>query len=400
MVKVEERANTSETTRDSGESEAESRPASRDERAAPNQDMQQRVPRNEQGAGEQRQRDAERRSFIRRRPFLLVLALLVAPAALAGGYIWWSQYSAYETTDDAFVDARFFTVSPQVAGYIEDVPVTDNQEVEAGDTLAVIDDRVYKAALASAEAQLGQAEAAIPNIDAQTAAQRAQITQAQAQIEDANAALKFAEQQNNRAQKLARTGAGTVQTAQQTRSQLLQGQATADRAKAALTAAEKQLAALEAQRVSAEASVAQARAVRNQARLNVGYTVVKADQAGRVTELTAAKGQYVQAGQSLMVIVPQPVWVTANFRETQISAMHPGQPVEIHVDAYPNRTFSGHVDSIQSGSGTAFSLLPAENATGNFVKVVQRVPVKIDFDKWPDVVLGPGMSVEPWVRLK
>ena len=355
---------------------------------------------NKDNTGENRPPITQRNSFRRRHPFLIILALLVAIGALAGGYIWWSDYSAYETTDDAFIDARFFTVSPQVAGYIRDIPVTDNEEVKAGDTLAVIDDRIYKAVLASAEAQLGQAEAAIPNIDSQIAAQRAQITQAQAQIDDADAALKFAGQQNNRAQDLKRTGAGTVQNAQQTQSQLLQAQATADRAKAALIAAQKQLAALQAQRVSAEASIKQARAVRNQAQLNVDYTIVKADQAGRVTELTAAKGQYVQAGQSLMVIVPQPVWVTANFRETQISYMHPGQPVDIDVDAYPNQTFRGHVDSIQSGSGTAFSLLPAENATGNFVKVVQRVPVKIDFDKMPDVVLGPGMSVEPWVRLK
>ncbi len=398
MVKVEERA--SEAKKRSGGSEAERHPASLEDRAAPHRDLDHPGPRNEASTGEEHSHEIHQRSFIRRRPFLLVLALLVAAGALAGGYIWWSQYSAYETTDDAFIDARFFTVSPQVAGYIEDVPVTDNEEVKAGATLAVIDNRIYEAALASAEAALGQAEAAIPNIDAQTAAQQAQITQAQAQIQDAEAALKFAEQQNNRAQQLVRTGAGTVQTAQQTHSQLLEAQATTDRAKAALVAAQKQLAALHAQRVSAEASVKQARAVRNQARLNVGYTVVKADQAGRVTELTAAKGQYVQAGQSLMVIVPQPVWVTANFRETQISYMHQGQPVDIHVDAYPNRAFKGHVDSIQSGSGTAFSLLPAENATGNFVKVVQRVPVKIDFDKTPDVILGPGMSVEPWVRLK
>lgn len=400
MVRVEERESTSEAEERGRDPEAERRPENRESPGAPQRHFEPSSPRNEDSNNEEREGQSQGRSFIRRHPFLLALALLITAGVLAGGYIWWQQYSAYETTDDAFIDARFFTVSPQVAGYIEDVPVTDNQEVKAGDALAVIDDRIYKAALASAEAQLGQAEAAIPNIDAQIAAQQAQITQAQAQVRDAEAALKFAEEQNDRAQKLAHTGAGTIQTAQQTQSQLLQAQATADRAKAALIAAQKQLAALRAQRVSAEASIKQARAVRNQAQLNVGYTVVKADQAGRVTELTAAKGQYVQAGQSLMVIVPEPVWVTANFRETQISYMHPGQPVDIHVDAYPNRTFEGHVDSIQSGSGTAFSLLPAENATGNFVKVVQRVPVKIDFNKTPDVVLGPGMSVEPWVRLK
>ncbi len=400
MVKVEEREGTSEAQGRHRDSEAERRPTDLDAPGAPHRDSEPSGARNEDITGQDNQRTPQGRSFIRRHPFLLALALLIAAGAAVGGYIWWRQYSAYETTDDAFIDARFFTISPQVAGYVVDVPVTDNQEVKAGDTLAVIDDRIYKAALASAEAQLGQAEAAIPNIDAQIAAQQAQITQAQAEVRDAEAALKFAQEQNDRAQKLARTGAGTIQTAQQTHSQLLQAQATADRAKAALLAAQKQLAALHAQRVSAEANIKQARAARHQAALNVGYTVVKADQAGRVTELTAAKGQYVQAGQSLMVIVPEPVWVTANFRETQISYMHPGQPVDIHVDAYPNRTFKGHVDSVQAGSGTAFSLLPAENATGNFVKVVQRVPVKIDFDKTPNVVLGPGMSVEPWVRLK
>jgi membrane fusion protein, multidrug efflux system len=344
--------------------------------------------------------DAPRKSFLRRRPLLSLAAAVIFIVAAIAGYYWWQISSQYVTTDDAYIQARFFTVSPEVSGYIAEVPVTDNQNVEAGATLVVIDGRDYKTALAQAEAQLEQAKAAIPNIDAQIAGQEAQITQAQTQISDAAAALKFAQEQDYRAQDLAKKGAGTVQTAQQTHSQLLEAQATDDRAKAALIAAQKQLAALKAQRVSAEASISQAKAQRDQAQLNLSYTVVKADQAGRVTQLTAAKGQFVQAGQSLMVIVPTLKWVVANFRETQIYVIHPGQPADIHVDAYPNRTFKGHVDSIQAGSGTAFSLLPAENATGNFVKVVQRVPVKIDFDKLPDVVLGPGMSVEPYVRVQ
>ena len=178
------------------------------------------------------------------------------------------------------------------------------------------------------------------------------------------------------------------------------GASTADRTKAALDAAQKQLAALSGTAESAEASIAQAKAQRDQAELNLSYTIVKADQAGRHATYCRRKAQLVQAGQSLMTIVPQEKWVVANFRETQIYQMHPGQPVEIPMDAYPNRIFKGHVDSIQPGSGTAFSLLPAENATGNYVKVVQRVPVKIDFDKIPDVVLGPGMSVEPWVYVR
>ncbi|MGO8952642.1 MAG: HlyD family secretion protein [Rhodomicrobium sp.] len=341
-----------------------------------------------------------RKSLTGRHPFLALLAAAALIAAVIGGVIWWRVSSQYVTTDDAFIQARFFMVAPKVGGYIEEVPVTDNQTVNAADTLAVIDPRDYKTALAQAEAQLEQAKAAIPNIDAQIAGQEAQIVQAQAQIADAQAALKFAVEQNDRAQDLVKTGAGTLQAAQQTHSQLLQAQAAAHRTKAALNAAEKQLAALKAQRVSALASIDQARAQVDQAKLNLAYTVVKADQAGRVTQLTASKGQLVQPGQSLMVIVPNLKWVVANFRETEIYEIHPGQPADITVDAYPGRTFKGHVDSIQAGSGTAFSLLPPENATGNYVKVVQRVPVKIAFDEMPDVVLGPGMSVVPWVHVQ
>ena len=354
--------------------------------------------REDRAAAEEKDR-APSRSFMPRRLWLLLAAVAIGAAAI-GGYFWWTITSQYVTTDDAYIQARFFTVSAKVQGYIADVPVTDNQAVKAGDILAIIDGRDYKTALAQAEAALEQSKAAIPNIDAQIAAQQAQIAQAEAQIADAEAALKFAEEQNNRAQALVKTGAGTVQTAQQTHSQLLRAQATADRAKEALIAAQKQLAAFKAQRQSAEASIGQASARRDQARLNLSYTVVKADQAGTVTQLTASRGELVQAGQSLMTIVPPVKWVVANFRETEIYKLHPGQPAEISVDAYPNRAFKGHVDSIQSGSGTAFSLLPAENATGNFVKVVQRVPVKIDFDKMPDVVLGPGMSVEPRVHVR
>ncbi|MGO9486527.1 MAG: HlyD family secretion protein [Rhodomicrobium sp.] len=349
------------------------------------------------GAGEG---GAPRKGFIRRRPLLTLLAAAAVVAVAAAGYDWWTISSQYVTTEDAYIEARFYNASAKVSGYIEDVPVTDNQSVNAGETLAIIDPRDYQALLAQAEATLEQARAAIPNIDAEIAGQQAQIGQAQAQISDAEAALRFAVEENDRAQALVKTGAGTVQTAQQTHSQLLQAQATADRAKEALIAAQKQLAAYKAQRLSAEATIDQAKAERDQAQLNLSYTVVKAEQAGTVAQLTASKGEFAQAGQSLMTIVPTEKWVVANFRETAIYELRPGQSVDIHVDAYPNRTFKGHVDSIQSGSGTAFSLLPAENATGNFVKVVQRVPVKIVFDKMPDVVLGPGMSVEPSVHLR
>lgn len=144
----------------------------------------------------------------------------------------------------------------------------------------------------------------------------------------------------------------------------------------------------------------QARAVKGQAETNLSRTTIRAPVVSRVTKLSAAKGNYVVPGQALMMLVPPEVWVTANFKETQLNLMRPGQPVDLRIDAYPGRTFAGHVDSIQAGSGAAFSLLPPENATGNFVKVVQRVPVKIVFDSTPDVLLGPGMSVVPTVTVR
>jgi len=161
-----------------------------------------------------------------------------------------------------------------------------------------------------------------------------------------------------------------------------------------------QLPVLEAQRKQAQAQVDQARATQEQAEINLSRTVITAPVAGRVTRLTAAKGDYASVGQALMMFVPREVWVTANFKETELRHVRPGQAVDIKVDAYAHRIFKGRVDSIQAGSGTAFSLLPAENATGNYVKIVQRVPVKIVFDQPPDVLLGPGLSVVPFVKIR
>ena len=164
--------------------------------------------------------------------------------------------------------------------------------------------------------------------------------------------------------------------------------------------AQRQIDTLKAQRASAEANLAQAEAQRDHAKLNLGYTTVIADQPGRVVNLTGAVGQYAQAGTNLTMFVPDEIWVVANFKETQLDRMRPGQPVEMAIDAYPERDFRGHVASVQPGSGPAFSLLPPENATGNYVKIVQRVPVKIILDNPPtDVALGPGMSVVPTVRV-
>lgn len=328
----------------------------------------------------------------------LTLVLLIA---IAGGLLYWLNARHYESTDDAFVAARSFSVAPKVGGYVVAVPVTDNQHVGPGDILARIDARDYKIAIEQAEAKVAVAEANVGNFAAQIDSQRAQIDQSKAQLEQAEAQLQFSQQEADRAQDLVQKGAGTVQRQQQTKSDLEAQQANTSRAKTAVVAAELQIKVLQAQEKGAKASLQQAQAQLDQARLNMQYTDVVAAQPGRVTKLSGANGTFVAAGQSLMMFVPDEVWITANYKETQLRDMRPGQPVEVRIDAYPDRKLTGHVDSVQAGSGTAFSLLPAENATGNYVKVVQRVPVKIVVDNWPaDVPVGPGMSVVPWTRVR
>ena len=335
-----------------------------------------------------------------RRALAIVMGAILLSVAAASGYVYWDYTRRFESTDDAFIQARQFAVAPKVSGYITAVPVTDNQHVAAGDAIARIDDRDYRIALEQARAQVTAAEASIQNLDAQMAVQQAQIAENQAQFEQAQASLTFATQQAARYEDLAKKGAGSVQNAQQYNSGLLQQQAAVKTAQAALSAAQRQVAALRAQRATAEANVAQANAQRDQAQLNLSYTNVTAAQSGRVVNLTAAVGQFAQAGTNLTMFVPDEIWVAANFKETQLDAMRPGQPATMRIDAYPERAIRGHVASIQPGSGTAFSLLPAENATGNYVKIVQRVPVKLLIDNPPtDATLGPGMSVVPSVRV-
>jgi membrane fusion protein, multidrug efflux system len=266
--------------------------------------------------------------------------------------------------------------------------------------IARIDDRDFRVALEQANAQVTAAQASIQNITAQIAVQQSQIVASEAQVDQAQAALVFARQQAARYDDLARKGAGTVQSAQQYGSQLQQQEAAVKTAQATLDVAKRQIESLKAQLASAQASLAQATAQRDQADLNLSYTTVTAAQAGLVVNLAAAAGEFAQAGTNLTMFVPDEIWVTANFKKTQLDAMRPRQPVTLSIDAYPERTIAGRVASVQPGSGTAFSLLPAQNATGNYVKVVQRVPVKIVIDNPPaDVALGPGMSVVPSVRV-
>ena len=344
--------------------------------------------------------DAPRGNKTRRVTRAVLAALLLASVA-GGGYLYWDNTRHYETTDDAFIASRQFSVAPKVSGYLKMVPVTDNQHVTAGQVIAVIDDRDYRTALAQAEAQVEAAQASITNLNAQIEVQKAQVAQTEAQVDNSKASLAFADVQAKRYDNLARQGAIALQLAQQNDTALLQQRAGLETAKAGVTAAQRQISALMAQRGTAEANLAQALAQLQQAKLNLSYTTITAAQSGRVTNLSGAVGQYVAAGTTISMFVPsEQTWVNANFKEIQLDRMRPGDAVTLRVDAYPEHALRGHVASVQAGSGTAFSLLPAENATGNYVKVVQRVPVKITIDDLPrDVTLGPGMSVSPKVRV-
>ncbi len=339
------------------------------------------------------------RSWVARHKLATAAVAFLILAVIAGGVAYWLNASQYADTDDAFIDAHPSAISAQVSAAITDVPVTDNEIVKPGQILLRLDDRDYVAAVAQAKAQIAQAEATITSAEAQTTAQRATVNQMSEQVMQAEAALTYSKDQYQRAETLLKQGAGTLQQAQQTNSDLIQKQAALDAAEAGLTEAKRHLAVFAAQRQTGEAQRNAAEAQLAQAEANLSRAVIVAPFEGHVTQLTAAKGDYATPGQTFMEIVPLHVWVTANYRETQLADMHVGDPATLCIDAY-GKCFPGHVQSFQAGSGTAFSLLPAENATGNYVKVVQRVPVKLVFNKQPDLLLGPGMSVTPSVQVK
>ena len=332
-----------------------------------------------------------RKGFLRRHPVLAPVSLVALLIAGAAGYLYWDYGAHFESTDDAFIAARQFAIAPQVPGYVTAVPVTDNQHVDKGGVIAEIDQRDYRAALEQAKAQVTAAQAGVDDVDSQIAMQNAQIAASKAKVAQAGANLELARVTWGRDQPLVNKGWASAQQGTTDVQNMKAQQAAVDSADAALKVAEGQIDTLKAERASAEAKLAEADAQRDQAALNLGYTTVAADQPGRVVNLTGAVGQYAQAGTALSMFVPDEIWVVANFKETQLDRMRPGEPVTIEIDAYPERDFRGHVASVQPGSGPAFSLLPPENATGNYVKIVQRVPVKIVLDNPPaDVDAGAG----------
>ncbi|WP_454632363.1 HlyD family secretion protein [Bradyrhizobium cenepequi] len=341
------------------------------------------------------------RRAIRRAALALAVALGTAGAADLGyDYLTTGRY--LESTDDAYVKADSTIVSPKVSGYIAQVLVGDNQPVRAGQLLAEIDDRDFRAALAQAHADVGASEAAVRNLDAQLALQQPIIEQGTADVAAAEANLKFAQEEHARYDGLMKTGSGTVQRAQQTDAALRASNAQLQHSRYGLLAAQRKVDVLSTDRAKAVAQLDRARAVEQQAALNLSYTRITAPVDGTVGARSLRVGQYVQAGTQLMAVVPlDAVYVVANFKETQLTNVRNGQPVEVEIDSFRGAKLRGHVDSLSPASALEFALLPPDNATGNFTKIVQRVPVKIVLD---DItlkgLLRPGMSAVPTVDTK
>jgi membrane fusion protein, multidrug efflux system len=336
----------------------------------------------------------------RKLKFLLVgVALLIVLIAVI--FYYFLFIAPYESTDDAFIDGYVALISPRVPGQVARLMVMDNQEVKAGDVLVEIDPRDYQASLSQARADLAAASSQSSQSRAQVNVSEAKVAQAQAAVTSAEAEVQRANDDLKRYQ--------SVESRAVSKSAIDLAQAQARTATANLESARSQVKAAEAEATLSEAGVEtatatsqQAEAKLQQAELNLSYTKIIAPMDGRVTARTVQAGNYVQPGQALLALVPKDVWVTANFKETQLTCMKPGQPVELRMDAYPNRKFKGRVNSLQAGTGARFSLLPPENAVGNYIKVVQRVPVKIIFDEAlpTNLDIAPGMSVVPKVKVK
>ncbi|PMS15311.1 multidrug export protein EmrA [Trinickia dabaoshanensis] len=335
---------------------------------------------------------------------LFILAGVVVVLAIAA-FVWWFSTRNQTSTDDAYTDGNSVMIAPKVGGYVVGLPIDDNMYVHKGDVLVEIDPREYRAQLDRARAQLGLAEAQVKAAQVQLDIARvhypAQYRQAQAQTSAARAELRQAQAAYNRQHSVdARaTSAQNIDAADakaaSARANVTEAQAQLASASLVTQQIRQAVAALDAR----QQEVKQAQAQLEQAQLNLSWCVVRAPADGWVTQRKVHMGAFLQPGESLFSLVTPQVWVTANFKETDLARMHPGDKVEIGVDAYPDLTLRGHVDSVQKGSGSRFSAFPAENATGNFVKIVQRVPVKIVIDRGlpKGRALPLGISVEPTV---
>jgi membrane fusion protein (multidrug efflux system) len=328
-----------------------------------------------------------------------------AVAALAGaswyGFDYWTTGRFLVSTDDAYVRADNTTIAPKVSGYLREVLAGDNEHVKAGQVLARIDERDFKVALDQARSDVAAAKATVTSKQAQLEVQQSVIAAAKATIEVDVANKTFAGQENKRYTDLAATGYGSQQNAQAAQSKNAGAEAAILRDQANLVSALKQVDLLKAEIAQAEAASARAAALQAQAELNLGYTTIVAPIDGVVGNRTLRVGQYVQAGTQLMSLVPASgAYVIANYKETQLTHVREGQPVDVSVDMFPGQVVHGHVDSLAPASGQEFALLPPDNATGNFTKIVQRIPVKIVLQGGAQIDLRPGMSVVPHISTK
>ncbi|MBE1160929.1 HlyD family secretion protein [Dyella acidiphila] len=328
--------------------------------------------------------------------FLLPVAIVLGLVGLGALIYWWLVGRFIQSTDDAYLQADSMTVAPKVSGYVTDVYVGDNAVVKAGDPLVRLDGRQYQAALDQAAATVDARKADIQAAQAGIQQQQAAIEQARAQLQVAQVSARHAEDEVRRYGPLAKTGAESGDQLSVLVSNRDQAQATLTADKAALDQAQARIADLNAQIAQAHAQLEAAQASAKQSQLDMQDTLIRSTLDGRVGDRTVRVGQYAQPGTRLMTVVPvQSVYLTANFKETQIGRMHAGQPATLHVDALPDADLHGVVDSFAPGTGSEFALLPPENATGNFTKIVQRVPVRIrvDADEQTRKQLVPGLSV-------
>ncbi|HZV35693.1 MAG TPA: HlyD family secretion protein [Verrucomicrobiae bacterium] len=353
--------------------------------------------------GGQKKNGGQKKAPVHRRPVVLIIIGAVLLVLIIGAILYWLHSRDFVSTDDAYLDADIVQVAPQVAALVRTRHVDDNQFVHKGDLLIELDPTSYQVALQQAQAQLISSQGRLAQVQAQIGAAKASVVQASAQIDAAQVALDNTTRDLERYQ--------SVDVRARSRQQLdnaiaaqKNAQAQLEQAQAQKTSAEANVGTSAAAIKAAEGDVKTAEAAVKRAEVNLGYCNIYAPCDGRVTQRSIEAGNYVQTGQTMFMLVQPDVWVAANFKETQLAHMQPGQPVTIKVDAFPDRKYNGHVDSIQAGSGSRFGVLPAENATGNFVKIVQRVPVKIVFDHGANTndagLLSPGLSVRPSVRIR
>jgi len=326
---------------------------------------------------------------------LIILGALIGTSLVLYAWRLPPFTSSVEMTDNAYVRGYVTTLSPQVSGYVVEVPVQDYQSVQKGELLARIDDRIYRQKLAQAEAALATQKAALDNSHQQEVAAQARIASSEAAVDSAAADLQQAESQSERQNSLTRSGVVATSAQEQAQAALDRARAGMAQAKAAVEVSRQDLQTIIVNRGSLEAAVANAEAQVELAKIDLSNTEIRAPRDGKLGEVGARVGQYVAAGTQLMAVVPDDVWIIANFKETQLAGMEVGQPVEITVDALNRRVLKGKVERFSPATGSEFSVIRADNASGNFVKIAQRMGVRIALDQSQGAasLLTPGMSV-------